>query len=215
MPTTETYTAHDICTEALRKIGVVAQGVPADADEIQSAARALNRMLKAWQAKGYNLWTLARETVVATTVAEHSFASGRPLYLTSVRFKRNGIETPMCRLTREEYDDLPVKDTTGTPTQYYFDRQRDTATMFVWPVLAVANGETLEISYVREIEDVVITEQVDVPSEWYDAVIYGLAARLLDDYTIDAPSIVARSEDELRTALAYDTEDSVFFVDMY
>ena len=101
MPTTETYRALDICQDALRKIGVVAGDEEATADEIKSSSRALGRMLKAWQARNYNLWTVSSESIPATTAIEYSFASGRPLDLTSVRVKRNGVETPMMRMTRE------------------------------------------------------------------------------------------------------------------
>lgn len=211
MATTEVYTCLEVCTDALRKIGVVAADEAAQADEIETAGRALNRMLKAWQGRGYNLWAVSSESVTATTAIEHSLTEARPLEIQSIRTKRGGIETPMRRMNREEYDLLPQKSVTGIPTQFYFNRQRDAATFLVWPIFASVTTETFEVTYIRELNDVVLTDQVDVPSEWYDATIYGLAARLLDDYTINNPTIVQRAEEELRLALAYDREGSIYF----
>jgi hypothetical protein len=211
MPNTDTYTCLEVCTDALRKIGVVAADEQAQADEIESAGRALNRMLKAWQGRGYNLWAVSAESVTATTDAEHSLTDARPLEIQSIRVKRGGTEIPMYRMNREQYDMLPNKATTGIPTQFYFNRQRDAATFLVWPLFPSVTTETFEVTYIRELNDVVLTDQVDVPSEWYDATIYGLAARLLDDYTISNPMLVQRAEEELRLALAYDREGSVYF----
>lgn len=211
MPNTDVYTCLEVCTDALRKIGVVAADEQAQADEIDTAGRALNRMLKSWQGRGYNLWAVSSESVAANTVSEYSLTDPRPLEIQSIRTKRGGNETPMRRMNRQEYDLLPNKTTTGIPTQFYFNRQRDTATFIVWPLFPSVTSETFEVTYIRELNDVVLTDQVDVPSEWYDATIYGLAARLLDDYTISNPMLVQRAEEELRIALAYDREGSVYF----
>ena len=212
MATDQTYSCLEICTAALRKIGVVSVDEPAQADEIEAARDALNRMLKAWQNRGYNLWAFSSESVAATTGPVHSLTAGRVLEIQSVRVKRNGIETPMRQMNRNEYDTIPQKSSTGYPTQYYFNRQRETSTFVVWPVFASVSGETFEVTYIRELEDVELADPVDVPSEWYDATVYGLAARLLDEYAVNRPNVVARAEEELRLALAYDREGSVYFV---
>lgn len=211
--TTATYTCREICTDALRKAGVVAHDDPATADEIDTAKRGLNRMLKAWQNRGHNLFASADMSVNVTTDADYTLDPVRPLGIHEpIMLKRGTSELAMSAMTREEYWRLPNKATTGTPTQYYYDRQREAARLYVWPVASSATG-TLEISYTRELDDVDLDDPVDVPSEWYDAVVYGLAARLTDDFApiANAQAIVARAEEELRLALAYDREGSVFF----
>jgi hypothetical protein len=210
--TTATLTNFDIAQDALRKLGVVAQDEAPTADELQTAMRQLDRMLKAWQSRGFMLWTVTSMTVPLTTAASYVLSPPRPVALQSVRLKRGGIEMPMVELNREEYDRLPQKASTGTPTQWYYDRQRETGTIYVWPVLAVAGGETLEITYVRELADVVPSAEVDVPGEWWDAVIYNLAARLADDYSVEVPNVIALAQIELRNAMAGDREGSVYFV---
>lgn len=208
---TATYTNRQIVTDAFRKIGVVATDSTMTADEAATGGRALNRLLKAFQNRGYNLWTTTQLTVSLTTAASYTMTPVRPIRIHGARFVRSGIETPMQELTRQEYDDLPIKTATGIPTCYYYDRQKEAALLYIWPVLAAANGETLKVTYEREIADVDLDAEADVTGEWWDAVVYNLAARLADDFQVDAPSVVARAEEELRLALAADREGSVWF----
>lgn len=211
MVTTTTDTCRDIVSDALRKIGVVSIDEPMNADQAQHGMRALNRLLKSWQNKGYDLWAATSQSVVLTTAAAHTLNPARPLQILSCRFKKSGIERPMQSMTRDEYDNLPLKTAQGIPTTYYYDRQREAARLYVWPVLAVAAGETLEITFTREFEDMGLDDAPDVPTEWYEAVVYGLGARLADDYMISANNVVARAEAELQQALAFDREGSIFF----
>jgi hypothetical protein len=211
MAVTATYTNRQICEDALRKIGVLAIDESATADDIATAERALFRLLKGWQNKGANIWVIASQSVTLTTAAEYTLDPVRPLEIMQVNYKASGRETPMLRMTREEYDSLPVKTTTGTPTNWHYDRQREAARLYIWPVLSAASGETLEITYRREIEDVDLNDAADVPAEWYDATVYNLASRLMDEYGINNNRVLQMAMKLEQEALAFDREGSVFF----
>lgn len=216
MAVTGTQTIRDIVTDALQKIGVADMGSQPEAYETAKAVRALNRMLKSWQNKGYNLWSYASQSVTLTTAASYTMSPARPVRIHSVRLKRSGVETPMQRLTREEYDSLPIKTSTGTPTCWYYDKQREDASLYVWPVLSTAAGETLEITYERELEDLAgsgdLNDEIDLPGEWWDAAVYQLGERLADDFAVNlTPQYLMRSQSLLNEALAADREGSVFF----
>lgn len=207
------YSNRDVCTDALRKIGVVAQDQTATADEMKTATGALFRLLSSWQNKGYSLWLVQSRSIPLTTAISYTLSNPRPIDLQTVTLNRSGIETQMHRMNRHEYDSLPNKSSTGLPTTFYFDRQRDEGVIYVWPPLATAGGETLEVTYVRPTSDVDLDADVDVPPEWYEATVYGLAARLADDFTVDAPMVTMRAESELDDALTFDREGSLYFVD--
>jgi len=213
MPVTGAPTNFDLCTDALRKIGVVSVGSPATAEEIETAQRALGRMLKAWQARTEMLWATTSMTVTLTTAGAYTLTPARPVDIVSVRLMAAGQETTLRRMTRDEWDRIGRKATASRPTSWYYDRQREAGTLRVWPQLATPAGQTLAITYTRELEDVVLADAADVPGEWADAVVYGLAARLADDFMVNAPSVIARAEDELDKAMAFDREGSVYFVD--
>lgn len=211
MTVTGTITTQDLIADALRKIGVVAEDEPMTADQAANGLRAWNRLLKSWQNRGYNLWTVATLSIPLTTAASYTMSPVRPIRILNARLVRDGIETPMIQMTRQEYDALPVKTSTGLPTQFYYDKQREAALFYVWPVLVAASGETVNVTYEREAEDQTLAGVPDIPGEWWEAAVYGLAARLADDYGQNVPNVIARAEEELRLAMADDREESVFF----
>lgn len=215
MAVTDTDTVLELVTDALRIAGVVAVDLAASTEEVDIAVRELNRMVKSWQAAGHNLWTVSSQTVTLTTSASYTLNPARPIQIHNVRLNRSGREIPMWEMTREEYDTLPVKTSTGVPTSFYYDKQREAALLYVWPVLAAANGETLEITYNREVEDMASADEVDFPAEWYDAVVYGLADRMTFLFPADNanPMLASRASAAFEAALAGDREQSVFFGD--
>lgn len=212
MATTDTDTVREICTDALREAGIVAIDEESTADEIDVALRHLNRMLKAWQNRGYNLWTVTGMSETATTSASYTLDPVRPHSIVNVRWKNtSGSEIPMTQVTRDEYDSIPNKSSAGTPVQWYFDRQREAAELYVWPVPSAVTTETLEITYNREIEDMGLNDAPDVPGEWYEAVLLNLALRLCNPFGVEPPTMLPLLAGEaLKNALADDREASVY-----
>lgn len=104
-----------------------------------------------------------RETGTATINA-------REIYLAST-----WRETLMWRMNRDDYSALPNKRSTGTPLQFWLDRQRDYPYMVVWQVPT----DTFAIFSVfahMQIEDVgAVSNTLDIPQRWYDAVVSNLA----------------------------------------
>jgi hypothetical protein len=215
MAVTGTQTVRDIITDAMLDLEVGAIGIEAEANLAAHAVRTLNRVMKMWQLDdAAPSFLKASQTLTLTTAASYSLLPERPIRILSARLKRSGIEIPMIRLSRDEYDQLPVKTTTGLPTQFYYDRQKEDALFYVWPVLATAAGETVEITYEREFEDVDINDNIDLPGEWWDVAVLQLASRLVHAHGSEGAkqSIPMRAEIALNKALgaAMDGE-SVYF----
>lgn len=214
MAVTATRTVREIVTRAARLAGVAALDEDLDAASMTVGTEALNDMLKAWQGAPW-MWTRTTGTLNLTTAASYTLTPVRPVRILSARLKRSGIETPMERLTRDEYDRLPVKTTQGLPTTFYYDRQREAALFYVWPVLAAANGEQIVYTYEREIEDIASPNDVmDVPADWYEAVAYSLAARMAEDFSRPEPIIArlaVRAAQARQTAAALEMDETVYF----
>jgi hypothetical protein len=213
MTTTNTYTVGQVCTRALRLCGASPKSQEPEASDMADAIIILDMMLKGWQ--GFEGLSYVATTLSVTLTAANIYTLDpiRPVRILSCRFKRSSSnEIEMIELTRDEYDELPNKDGAGIPTSFHYDRQREAARLLIWPTLAVVAGETLEITYEREFTDMVQADVIDVPGEWFEAVVYGLASRLIDEYGIqDRPQITARAV--LAEAIAFGSEraDSVFF----
>ncbi len=215
--TSFTLTAAQVITYALKKIGVIRAGGAVPGDVAEDARLELEMMLKEWALTGPCLFT-KREGSVTLTVNTQSYplSGSVPLRILDARYRdASGRDLPMEALTRQEYFGLPLKASRGAPSQYYFDPQGAASALYVWPVLPAVNGETIQYTYQRRIEDIgVITNAIDIPQEWLSTLGYGLAARLLDDYGIaDAIGgrIRERAQSLRQLAMDYDREDTVYF----
>lgn len=212
MAVTGTRTVREICNRALRRAGVIDVVEDAEAEVMDAATEQLSDMLKAWQVQPW-MWTRTSATLTLTTAASYTLSPVRPIRILSARLKQGSIETPMVKLTRLEYDELPLKTATGLPTQWMYDRQRESALFYVWPVLAAADGETVVYTYTRELEDIASpNDTIDVPAEWYECVTLNLAAMMSVEFgTQRAPMLVPLARDALLDASAGEMTESVFF----
>lgn len=185
-----TLTAYDLIIEARKKIGIHETEEPLQADQLTMGKNTLNVMLKAWQVGGVSMsqYTEGEITLSQGDKALQFGGSGSPAFATvpfdmvDVRITRNNTDLPMMELSREEYYAIPNKSQEGYPTQWYYDRQRNGGTLYLWPAADVTAG-TLKFTYIRKIEDMDSNENdLDLPQEWYEAVIYGLADRMAEEY---------------------------------
>lgn len=212
-------TARQLITYALRLINVTAQSETPSADDSARGLVELDQMLKGWQ-RYEHIWRLTEGyiTLVANTAAYS--LTPRPYRIIDCRYRdSNSIDTIMTPMSRTEYFTLPDKTVTGTPTQWWADYQRDTDSLYIWPLLNAIDGTTPEqvrITYQRRIEDAEdLDEDVDIRQQYLDVVGYNLAARLADSYGragghIDR--IVARAEILKQEMLDDDRGDFVQFV---
>ncbi len=217
MAVTLVYTAGALATAALRKCGVVAIDRAASSEEMDVALVTFNAMLKALQISSITQWKLTTGSVTLTDSTQSYDISTRPYELGVVNWRdTDGRDLPALRLTREEYYELPDKDAAGTPTQFYYQRLLTTATLFLWPTQATASG-TIEWEGKSEINDITATtDAIDVPPEWYEAIIYQLADRLCDDFPVEiqrAAKIGLRAADALALAQHSDRESTYFMPD--
>lgn len=215
MAVTGTQTVSDIVNAALKKGGIIGQQDPATAYDLEEGISELNLMLKEWQNAPIDLWVKTSGSLTLTTAASYTLSPVRPLDILSARFKESSSanELPMQRLTREEYDNLPNKSSTGTPTCFYYDRQREAAKLCIWPVLASATAQTIEYTFVREIEDVTSgNDVVDLPGEAWSAAVHNLAVRLRETYQLPPRQVLTAQAGILYdNMLSFDREGSVFF----
>jgi hypothetical protein len=92
-------------------------------------------------------------------------------------------EIVMARLNRDSYSTLPNKTFSGKPLQFWLDRTLNEPVMYVWPVPDTANALGQVVTYVkRYVMDVgSLTEQIEVPQRWFNAIVYQLAAYLAEE----------------------------------
>lgn len=135
---------------------------------------------------------------------------GRPLSIENVRLRnKDGTDTQVWELNRDDYFAIPNKDTESTPNSYYYDPQRDAGVLYLWPTTDSLRNK-LKITYSRSVEDFdAAGDTPDFPQEWLEALVLGLAARLARAFGRDQKligSLKAEAEVAFQRAKSWDTE---------
>jgi len=112
-------------------------------------------------------------------------------------------EIPMARLNRDDYVNLPNKTFEGRPLQFWCDRQLNNPVLYLWPVPSAQFITAQVVIWVkRYIMDVgTMTQEIEVPQRWYDAIVYLLAARLAEETPTVDPQMIAILDQKAQRAL--------------
>jgi hypothetical protein len=119
-------------------------------------------------------------------------------------------EIPMARLNRDDYVNLPNKTFEGRPLQFWCDRQLNNPVLYLWPVPSAQFITAQVVVWVkRYIMDVgTMTQEIEVPQRWYDAIVYLLAARLAEETpTVDPQMIAILDQKAQRSLLEVEGEE--------
>jgi len=135
----------------------------------------------------------------------------RPQRVLSCRRKTFGQdnEIPVLSWSRDEYFNQVNKLSQGTVVNCYYSPQLNDGRMYVWQTADSVN-DLLRFTFERPIQDLDIgDDNLDIPVEWLEAVIYGLAFRLADDYNVPfakADRIGQKANQFLDDLLGWDEE---------
>lgn len=212
-------TSRQIISEALENIGAMPIGDTPGAEDAAKGLSVLNQMLKTWSTAA-RLWRLT-EGSVTLVAATASYSVPLAQRVTSVRRRTSSLDTPLTDLDRKAYFNLSNKTSAGVPNSYYFDPQRATRTLYVWPVpdATIAASTTLPYTYLRVIEDAdALDNDPDLPQEWMETILYGLMARLTVPYRTALTNAPLAAEIKERAQIlyaqlsAFDDEDASVFM---
>lgn len=126
-------TRDNIIYQAYRKIDVIGPGDSPSANQITQGGVVLNELVLEWQNDGIGLWTLTEDTIKLTD-GTANVTLDACLEIENVLFRKNGADTPLRRLTREEWRNITDKTTEGAPTSYYVDFQLAAPVIYFYPV---------------------------------------------------------------------------------
>jgi hypothetical protein len=124
-------------------------------------------------------------------------------------------EIPLARMNRDDYTNLPNKSfQSNRSLQFWYDRQIPNPIMHLWPVPnSGATTSQLVIWVQRYIMDVgTMTQELEVPQRWYEAIVSMLAAKLaLEIAEVDPgmiPLLDQKAQQALYTAQAEERDNS-------
>jgi hypothetical protein len=113
-------------------------------------------------------------------------ATSGTLSFSQIYLANTPTEIPLARMNRDDYTNLPNKAfQNNRPLQFWFDRQVNNPIMHMWPVPNdAATVCQIVVWRQRYIMDVgTMTQDVEVPQRWLEAIVSGLAAKMALELT--------------------------------
>lgn len=218
--TIKLLTQSQIINSALRKLGVLAEGGTANTAQITTAQEALNILVAEFRTLGMSVW--ARSVLNITLVSNQSVYNigvGQPinvpypLYIYDIQmqvgptpYKSN---IPMNQYAVTDFNLLPP-NSTGTPVNYMYQPKVNTGTLSIWPTpdASVPPASRMVVTYQRPFDVFdAPSNDADFPQEWGNALIYGLALSLSDEFGVP-DSKLGRIEKQAATHLAIAASNS-------
>jgi hypothetical protein len=145
------------------------------------------------------------ESSVATEYFRVRATTGT-LSFSQIYLANTPTEIPLARLNRDDYTSLPNKTfQSNRPLQFWFDRQVQQPVMHLWPV-PNEEAEVYQIVVWRQryIMDVgSMTQEIEVPQRWYEAIVAMLAARLALEYIEVDPSMISVLDAKAKESLYF------------
>ncbi len=142
-------------------------------------------------------------------------ATSGSLGFSQIYLGNNPTEIPLARLNRDDFTNLPNKSFQSLrPLQYWLDRQSLSPVMNLWPVPnAAATVQQIVVWAHRHIMDVgTMTQEIEVPQRWYEAIVSMLAAKLAMEYVeVDGnlvPMLDAKAQQALYIAQQEERDNS-------
>ena len=180
--------------------------------DLQTARRSMNIMLAEWANRGLNQWTIEQRTQ-ALTADDADYSLGTDVIdILSAVVRRSGTDFSMSRVSRDTFTNIPVKTTTGRPTQYFLDRQI-TPNLKIYPTPENSTDVIVYDALTRIQDADTQVNTMEVPLGFILVFIAGLAYYIAMKRVPDRIQLLKTVyEEEFERAMAEDRDRSAFKV---
>lgn len=206
-------TPRDIVTLALKKAGVLATGQTANSEMANGALMELNAMIGQWAVKRWIVYHLINITLPCTGATSYTIGPGgdfniavRPSKIDSAFVSQNNglanqIDTPLTIIeAREDFNRIAMKSLVSFPYLLFYDNAFPLGVVHPWPA---PNGSLYGLTVTVKMplsafSD--LSQDINLPAEYQEALFYNLAARLRVTYQLDLdPAIIGLAKAALAT----------------
>tara|TARA_R100001594_G_C4032343_1_gene261552 strand:+ start:29 stop:706 length:678 start_codon:yes stop_codon:yes gene_type:complete len=145
--------------------------------DLKSAKRSLNLLFAEWANRGLNRWTIEQSTLSITSgTSSYSLGSDTIDILSAVIRTGTGTnqnDQQITRVSRDTFLNIPSKNSTGKPSQWYVDRQI-APTVKLWPT--PDDSYTLVYDRLTRMNDAdTYINTLEIPFRFYPCLTAGLA----------------------------------------
>jgi len=146
--------------------------------DANAARRCLNIMFADWSNRGVQLWEVEQVTTnLVKDTSSYSLNTYDIDVLDAVIRRTSGgtvNDLQMERIDRSEYFNIPVKSSTGRPSQFYLERTK-TPTIYLYPTPENSTDQLITYRWKR-MEDISGSQDdQDLPSRFIPCMVSGLA----------------------------------------
>lgn len=211
-------TRDEIISAALRKIGVIGEGVAANTTQLAEGQEALNTLILSFQTLGLQLWKRTELPITMVSgQSTYNIGIGQTInvpfptkVLSAVLNVGTGSEVDVEIKSNYDFNRLP-STATGTPVSVKYQPYINYGVLSVWPT-PDSGTYTITLTSQKPLEVFTASnETADFPQEWHNALIYNLALLLADEYGLPIPDkqwMEKQAEKHLNTALSFGGEDT-------
>lgn len=199
----------DVLADSFERCGIDFSKV--SGNQLDSARRSIQFCFSDWANKGPNLWKVVQRTS-ALVAAQNTLTLAGDVIEVLQAYVTDSSQTPSINyvvtgMSRSDFAALPYPTQAGNrPTQFYFDRQITPLVNF-WPVQDNATKTFGYFAWVFQQDVGALTNQIDVPNRWYEALTANVAARLAVKFAPDRqPLLQGLAMDAFNAAAAEDVE---------
>jgi len=195
--------AEKIIKSSLRVIGCLGTGETMEAAEAQDALEALNSMLSLWSAEDVMVYTIITDTVTgAVGTASYEMGTGktwdttRPTDIKDITLVDGSTEYNLQSLKRGEYLNRKELDN-ARPTSFWVNPKWD-AQEVIFPA-PLDSAYSFTIYSLKPLDAFTsLTDTVELPEMYEEAIKWSLAVRLAPEYEKQAPpTVVSLAESSL------------------
>lgn len=206
-------TAQDIISLSLKEAGVMGVGQAPQPEDFTDALTLLNGMMGQWQRRRWLVYHLIDVTCTGTGALSYSvgpsgdFNIPRPDKIEAAFFRQtvnvpaaNNVDYPLTPIwSREQYNDIELKSLSSFPQCYFYDSAWPLGYVYFWPL--PSNQYVMHISIKDTLQTFAgLTDVINLPPEYFEALHYNLAARLRPLYQLPPdPGIVQLAKLALNT----------------
>ena len=149
---------------------------------IDGARRSINYMLIQWATLDQQDYRIERITqALVQGTQQYTIdpgTDGRVVDVNQVSLRRQGIDTSIYQMPRQEWLDIPDKDVQGRPSRYFTDKQVGSLTIDLWTV-PENSTDVLVMDVMRKHQDIgELNDEPDIHYFMQEAFVASLAAKL-------------------------------------
>lgn len=195
----------DIVLAGLRNSGIVGLGQTASSEDMNQGCSTLNDMIAQWQQRRYLVYRLVEYSVPCNGSESYQIGPGgdisvaqRPAAINAafarqvINANPNKIDYPLSILpSRETYSQIAMKQLQSFPEWCWYDADTPLGKLYVYPI--ITNQFELHVIFRQQLQTAMaLTDEISLPAEYREALVYNLAIRLSANYGLPLNPTVAK-----------------------